>query len=538
MPAQVRSLKKFPCLCRCSLLRALALAAFALLPVLSMADAGGVRLLPQPGAADFRPTPDHPIGWRGDGSGLFPGATPPLQWGFKDGQGTNIVWRTPLPGDSPSSVIVVGERLYTTINSFHLVCLDKPSGRILWLRPVDLYEAATPEERQANPEVFGQAEKLAGQREALLQEIPGCAAAEILQKGAELSRLDKAIDKLVADTDKAKYKRGEGEGGLMAATPASDGSLVYAWNASGVTACFTPDGQRKWIRFDPTRNQEHGIYGSPLLIDDKVIIQVGKRFLAFDKHTGKDVWKGELFGTPEDWRGYWYSSHIPAVIDGEKIFVAGDGSLVRAADGKCFSFGQVHQGAPSPVIGGGMVYWMDGPGSAPFHYYKLPEKTTAGFKPEVKGKALKFEGAGYFQSSPLYYDGLVYILGGTPVLFVFDPATEKMVYRQELDFGDLPEKRVDRPYGCGNCASPAMAGGKIFITGNFGATLVIEPGRTYQEIARNTIDHRINYAYKSNIREGTVGNAFFEGHHIFFRGQRYVYCIGEPGKAFITSQAK
>ena len=32
------------------------------------------------GSPDFYPSPAHPIGWRGDGSGRFPGATPPATW--------------------------------------------------------------------------------------------------------------------------------------------------------------------------------------------------------------------------------------------------------------------------------------------------------------------------------------------------------------------------------------------------------------------------------------------------------------------------
>ena len=33
------------------------------------------------GSPDFRPSEQRPVGWRGDGSGRFPGATPPLHWG-------------------------------------------------------------------------------------------------------------------------------------------------------------------------------------------------------------------------------------------------------------------------------------------------------------------------------------------------------------------------------------------------------------------------------------------------------------------------
>src|SRR6185369_12184073 len=32
------------------------------------------------GSPDFKPTPERPLGWRGDGSDLFTGATPPLTW--------------------------------------------------------------------------------------------------------------------------------------------------------------------------------------------------------------------------------------------------------------------------------------------------------------------------------------------------------------------------------------------------------------------------------------------------------------------------
>jgi hypothetical protein len=33
------------------------------------------------GAPDFKPSPETPYGWRGDGNGRFPGAQPPLKWG-------------------------------------------------------------------------------------------------------------------------------------------------------------------------------------------------------------------------------------------------------------------------------------------------------------------------------------------------------------------------------------------------------------------------------------------------------------------------
>ena len=43
--------------------------------VLTAAPAGGPL-----GSADYKVTPDRPVGWRGDWSGRFPGATPPTTW--------------------------------------------------------------------------------------------------------------------------------------------------------------------------------------------------------------------------------------------------------------------------------------------------------------------------------------------------------------------------------------------------------------------------------------------------------------------------
>ncbi len=50
-----------------------ALAVFGIVPVALSAEA----LL---GSPDFRPTPEHPVGWRGDNTGRYPAATPPLEW--------------------------------------------------------------------------------------------------------------------------------------------------------------------------------------------------------------------------------------------------------------------------------------------------------------------------------------------------------------------------------------------------------------------------------------------------------------------------
>ena len=482
------------------------------------------------GSPDFRPSAEQPVGWRGDGSGSFPGATPPLTWSLTGDKGTNIIWKTALPFSSPASVIVVGDKLFVTGNPYYLFCVDKLTGKILWVRTVSPCDAVTAEERAANKEVFEKMDILAQKRERLLAKMSPATAplGEIYRLVAELAGTDGEMMKLLAESDKVKYKSSDlgGEGGFMAATPASDGRLVYAWSGLGVTACFDLDGNRKWTRFDKLRPQEHGHYGSPLLVDDKVVIYIGWRYVALDKKSGKEIWTSEYHHPETAWYGYWYGSHLATSIGNEKVIVTGDGSLILAKNGQRFFKGKAMQ-ATSPILCDNRVFWVSR--ESPYSYV-LPSSTVTNAVPApvIKGCALDYKASGFMSSSPLYHGGLTYIVGSNPILFVYD-ATNKLVYSNALVFAQQPP-RGDRPYGCGICASPSFAGGKIFITGNFGTTLVLEPGMEYKEVGRNTIDQRFDYNYKTNMIEGTVSNPFFEGSRIYYRAQKYLYCIGEPGK--------
>jgi outer membrane protein assembly factor BamB len=123
------------------------------------------------GHARFMPSPAHPVGWRGDGSGTFPGATPPARfsdgtrwemvketdakqpdqkrsvrhWSCEAGKSENIRWRTGLPNWSNSSPIVVGGKVFVMSEPVEyapvLLCLDADSGTILWQRTVDHLDA-------------------------------------------------------------------------------------------------------------------------------------------------------------------------------------------------------------------------------------------------------------------------------------------------------------------------------------------------------------------------------------------------------------
>src|SRR5664279_434648 len=101
---------------------------------------GAVPAQPEPpvGGAASKPTSTPAgtvVGWRGDGSGRYPDANPPTEWYQKaNGQSKNILWKTKLPCYSWATPIIVGDKLITRSEPYDLICMDKNTGKLLWIR--------------------------------------------------------------------------------------------------------------------------------------------------------------------------------------------------------------------------------------------------------------------------------------------------------------------------------------------------------------------------------------------------------------------
>ena len=65
-----------------------------------------------------------PVGWRNDGTGRFPSATPPSEWSSDK----NVLWKASLPGSSYASPIVVGEFLFVASDPAELLCVRRADG--------------------------------------------------------------------------------------------------------------------------------------------------------------------------------------------------------------------------------------------------------------------------------------------------------------------------------------------------------------------------------------------------------------------------
>lgn len=202
------------------------------------------------GSPKFLPTPENPVGWRGDGTGRYPGATPPTAWERrKAGNGyatRNILWAAPLPNNGVSSPIIVGNRIYVTTEPSDLVCLDKATGRILWIRSNPAFEALTAEEKKAHPAVAQTlvpllpelarlnaevVEELNGQLPAAAASAAKAPAGPLLKK----RELEKKINEAQLAVDKKLFGTNWAQAvfGFAGQTPTSDGKRVGVFFTTG-----------------------------------------------------------------------------------------------------------------------------------------------------------------------------------------------------------------------------------------------------------------------------------------------------------------
>jgi len=516
----------------------------------------GSEVLGNPG---FMPSAGHPVGWRGDDSGRYPGATPPTVWSrMRSGPGyeaKGMVWATPLPNIGVSSPIVVGQRIFLTSEFSDLVCLDKQSGRILWIRSNLEFEGLDAQERKANP---AYAEKLAPLLPQLAKANDELAAALNAQQAAALSapsgppaalarkqEIEKQIQSQQLAIDKKLYDRYWGQAiyGFAGPTPASDGKRVCAFFATGISACYDLDGNRLWITRGKGEGTEHGNFASPVLCDGRLVVWAKGELRAYDLQTGAQAWRNTYTSNSNDS----YGSLFRLQVGGETVAGFQAGWFARVSDGKAIwgdnLFGN---GVNTPIVEGRTLYasvgyggWIyDHPALQAAHQDgglrgieipatidggKLKEKiafTTEWAADEIPIDKDKKPFERQFNGSPLYVDGLIYRVTEGGGLIVNHAATGEIAYRRVLTALKPRTKYSD--WG-GASASPTLGGAYIYLMDNQGTTIVIQPGKEYKEVARNLIEE----AKDGKEQVQNLANPVFDGARMYYRTPGYLYCIGD-----------
>jgi outer membrane protein assembly factor BamB len=430
----------------------------------------------------------------------------------------NIVWMTKMPERTNACPIVVGDRIFTPAEPDELLCLDKATGKILWRRLNNFYDAIPEAERAANP-IFKE------QIDPLAKEL---AETTDYEKGLELRR--KIRDALLG-IDKKQFKLKleghlEGHFGIVGftTTPVSDGKHVWAYYGFGVVACYDLDGNRKWIK-RLTTPDDVSYSCSPALIGGRLAV-IFNGLYGLDAATGEAAWS--------DPKARGIASLLPARIRGTDIVTTYRGQFYRVSDGKLL-WANPHiipndtGWAPGVFIGDTFYLSWSGIGGL------LVEDFSGAAGDAWKPKERHLEvGANHRRPNGEWLDrftaGSPLILGDTfygidqyGVFYALDLKTGKPIYKADTG---VDEFHTYNAIGVG--ASAALGGKHIYVVDNQGTCVVIEPGPAYKPVATNRIETVVDRDWPWCPQEILAnGPPVFDGKRLYLRGEQYLYCIGE-----------
>lgn len=464
----------------------------------------------------------------------------------------NIKWMTKVTGRSMSQPIVVGSKIFIGSGISDLLCLDKASGKLLWIQSNTPYDAMTADERAAlaiKDKVEPLIEKLTKLNEQFVAAINAAVSpqglssdqeTELDKKVKEKSDTERSIHQAFAKLDRKKYPAmSDNEVSSSNSTPCSDGANVY-WVCGGgmkgpgayVIACFDLNGKRIWSVHAALGASEHGSHASPGLADGKLIYAVDKLLMAYDAKTGKELWRA----SSKDWQNQTCGSSALITKIGAEDVIVGKRYIYRAADGVEIGphRAEFTMTESTPIVENGVLYnpfsFRGWHATVSFISVRLPASTAPGSKaetiwlPEGKDVSMALRGPIFAIASPLYYNGIVYSIEMSGGLAAVDVEGKKSLYRRSLD----GYNRYNR-FLYGVCASPTLAGNNIYITDDAGYTHIIQPGPEFREVGKNILEniHFSGVGGNPCHQESFYTSPYFEGKCLYLRGEDYLYCIEE-----------
>jgi outer membrane protein assembly factor BamB len=455
---------------------------------------------------------------------------PPYEYETK-----NIQWMTRMPGPSWCSPIIVGDRIFVSADGGTLVCMNKADGKVLWMRSTTYYHSIDAEEQKKFAGLAPKVEQL----DQACQALPAMINETIGPDGMKADRdealarkikdkcdLETAIQEAMGKADRKQYRAWSNDADTSKYNPVSDGKYVWAafWGGNkglgaNVVACFDLNGDRIWSKFcGQTGISEHGTHCSPALCGNYLIFKTGEMLFGFDKATGSVAWKKSIGGGLG-------ASPLPVRIGNELLVYVSQAGLFRPSDGTLLWKAAVTTDIPTPTIIDGMIYGL---GQERYFAFKLPEQVSDAMTVQTVVKTpwkdIEYHMPGIFTdsiiASPLYVDGLIYLLSQGGAMNVIDANTGRRVYAHAMD---SLNPRLTWVFVVGICSSATLGGNHIYVRDDQGQTLVLAPGPQYKELSKNLL---VEYS-KEGAQPEAQSNFFFEGRRIYFRTRGFMYCIGE-----------
>jgi outer membrane protein assembly factor BamB len=393
--------------------------------------------------------------WRGPrGDGTSTEKNVPVKWSGTE----NVLWKTPL-AVGHASPIVWGDRLFIVeavadAEGRNLLCLDKRSGKVLWSQTVV----------------------------------------------------------------KSPLEKKHRENSHASSTPATDGKLVYVAFLDVqdmVVAAYDFSGKQQWVARPGVFKSVHGFCTSPILHNDKVIVNGdhdGESYLAaLDKATGKTLWK-----VPRANKTRSYCAPLIRQLSGRtQMILSGDRSVASYDP----DTGKQH-------------WYFKGPTEQYVASLVYNEKAdllfmTAGF-PQHHLLGLRHNGSGHL--GDIYHLPEIshpqvawHHTKASMVSYVPSPISEGDYFLVVGDQGHancllaktgelLWSEKIGRSH-----ASLVSANGLIYFLNDDGVAHVVKPGRAFELVAKN------------ELGEPTYASPAISDGRLYLRGDKHLFCIGSAG---------
>jgi outer membrane protein assembly factor BamB len=154
------------------------------------------------------------------------------------------------------------------------------------------------------------------------------------------------------------------------------------------------------------------------------------------------------------------------------------------------------------VVGFGMVYCTSGYRGSALQAIKLGQ---TGDLTDSEAVAWQVKEATPYVPSSLLYDGRLYVCSvSKEIISCYDAKTGKSHFaKQKMD-------EIKGVY-----APPTAAAGRVYFVGRNGVTCVLKPSDSYEVLAVNTLDDKIDCS------------PAFVGDEMYLKGKQYLYCIAQ-----------
>jgi outer membrane protein assembly factor BamB len=390
----------------------------------------------------------------------------------------NVEWAQDIPGRGWSSPIVTGGKIYITT----VTTEGKSKEPQVGTEYSNEYVAELQKQGLSMPEII----KRLNDRDI---ELPNEVMLHYM-----LYRLDLKSGKVEWQKE---FFNGRPPGGrhrknsFISETPVTDGKFIYLYAANLGLWAFDLKGKQVWntpIESNPIY-LDLGTGSSPALADNLLIVladnQKQQYIAAFDKKTGKQVWRTErdLGGrTPPMQRSGWATPYIWRHALRTEIIALGPGEVISYdLNGKELwrMKGMAATPIPTPFAYEGLLYVNGGRGRA---LYAIAPGATGDIslkEGETSNKYVVWSQArgGTYLPSSVAYQGAIFTLTETGILNRFDAKTGKQTYKTRID-----------PTASNFTTSPWAYNGKLFCLSEEGQTFVVSTGEQFQLSHINELD--------------------------------------------------